>query len=244
MPCGARSPETPGTRAGACPCSTRNHVSFWWLLRLQHGLLYFSVRECSEKTMPNGDYEYDVFLSYRRDRLVLEWIVEVEQRLKFWLSQELGGNEARIFVDQDCIEIGDRWPDRLRAAVRSSRCMVGIWSPRYFQSAWCISEWQSFRAREQRLGLDIYGLIAPVRFHDGEHFPQEAADVQCADFSEYTSTIPAFWQSQRAVEFEGPLRAFARSVATIIRRTPPFQADWPVVEAQPIIRPIVELRRL
>jgi hypothetical protein len=193
--------------------------------------------------MPAADYEFDAFLSYHRDTLILEWIIEVERRLRFWLGQELS-REARIFVDRDCIEVGDRWPERLRDGIRSSRSLVGIWSPRYFQSAWCFSEWQSFRAREAQLQLGNHGLIAPVRFHDGEHFPPDAANVQCADFTEYTSTIPAFWQSQRAVDFEGPLKAFARSVAAVVRRAPPFQADWPVVDAPPLNKPNVELRRL
>ena len=131
--------------------------------------------------MPTIDYEYDVFLSYHRDRLILEWIIEVERRLNFWLGQELN-RDARIFFDQDCIEVGDVWPESLQQGIRSSRSLVGIWSPRYFQSAWCVSEWQSFRARAEQHKLEIHGLIAPVRFHDGEHFPPDAAAVQCADF--------------------------------------------------------------
>jgi len=194
--------------------------------------------------MHAADYEYDAFLSYRRDKLVLEWIIEFEARLKFWLSQELGGRDARIFVDRDCIEIGDRWPDSVRAGIRSSKCMIGIWSPRYFQSRWCVSEWHSFLAREQQVELGVHTLVAPVRFHDGEYFPSQAANVQCVDFSNYTATIPAFWQSQRAVEFEGPLKAFARSVAAVVRRAPPFRPDWPVVESEPLEPPNVELRRL
>jgi hypothetical protein len=193
--------------------------------------------------MPNADYEYEVFFSYHRDKLILDWIIEVENRLKFWLTQELG-QAARIFLDRECIEVGDQWPECLRAAIRTSRCLVCIWSPSYFQSSWCVSEWRSFLAREQKLGLEAHGLIAPVRFHDGEYFPEEAAKVQWTDFAEYTATVPAFWQSQRAVEFEPLLKGFARSVATVVRRAPPFQPDWPIVEGQPGEPPTIQLRRL
>jgi hypothetical protein len=194
--------------------------------------------------MTATDYDYDVFFSYRRHELVLEWMIQVVHRLKFWLTHELGGQESRIFFDQGSIEVGDRWPEKLRVALQSSKCLVSIWSPSYFQSHWCVSEWQSFLARERKLGLGPQGLIAPVRFHDGEYFPEEAANVQWADFANYTATTPAFWQSQRAVEFEEVLKRFASSVAGLVRRAPPFQPDWPVVEACPMKPPIVPLRRL
>lgn len=194
--------------------------------------------------MAATDYKYDVFFSYRHDKLILDWTVEVVQRLGFWLTQELAGQKSRIFFDRDSIEVGDRWPDKLRAGLQSSKCIICIWSPSYFQSHWCVSEWQSFLERERKLGLESHGLIAPVRFHDGEYFPPEAEKVQWADFADYTATLPAFWQSQRAVEFEQVLKKFAGSVAGLVRRAPPFQADWPIVEGLPIDLPTVPLRRL
>ena len=194
--------------------------------------------------MAANDYDYDVFFSYRRHELILDWTIQVVHRLEFWLTQELGGREPRIFFDQGSIEVGDRWPNKLRIALQSSKCLVCIWSPSYFQSHWCVSEWQSFLAREQKLGLGTHGLIAPVRFHDGEYFPEEAANVQWADFAGYTATTPVFWQTQRAVEFEDVLKRFASSVAGLVRRAPPFQSDWPLVEARPLELPNVPLRRL
>lgn len=195
--------------------------------------------------MPTPDYEYDVFFSYKRDPLILDWIDEVVRRFRFWLTQEMGGAESRVFLDRQRIDMGEHWPEALKAAIRSSRCLVGVWSPSYFQSAWCISEWRSFVAREEVLGLvSPHGLIAPVRFHDGEYFPTDAAAIQSCDVSSYTATLPAFWQTQRAVEFEDVLKTFAHSVAAMIRRAPPFRPDWPIVEAPPLDPPVVPLRRL
>jgi hypothetical protein len=54
--------------------------------------------------------------------------------------------------------------------------------------------------------LSSHGLIAPIRFHDGEHFPQEAQEVQSTDVAPYTYTVPAFWASQRALELEDRLK--------------------------------------
>jgi|SRR5580658_1115293 hypothetical protein len=190
------------------------------------------------------DYEYDVFFSYKKDPLITEWITNVVSRLEFWLTQELGGRPARIFIDRDHIEIGDRWPDALRHALKHSRGMVSIWSPSYFQSRWCVSEWKSFLARETMVGVETHGLIAPAKFCDGEHFPEEAQQVQLADFSGFSSTIAAFWDGNRAVEFEPSLKAFAASVAAVVRRAPAFQPDWPIQDALVTKSPTVSLERL
>ena len=63
--------------------------------------------------MADDDYQYDVFFSYRRDPLIQDWIMEVVTRLRFRLTQDLGGDQARIFWDRD-IEVGDIWPEAAR----------------------------------------------------------------------------------------------------------------------------------
>lgn len=190
-----------------------------------------------------ADYEFDVFFSYKRHSLTLEWTRSVHKRLQFWLTQELGGREAELFVDEETIETGDRWPDRLREGLQKSRCMVCVWSPAYFHSDWCVSEWKSFLEREKLLSLGSHGLIAPIRFHDGEHFPPEAQAVQWTDVEAYASTLPAFWASQRALELEDRLKELAASVAEIVKRAPPFQ-EWPVIDSKGFAPPKIELAKL
>jgi hypothetical protein len=197
----------------------------------------------SRMPIDRDDYEYDVFFSYKRDPLVQDWVAKVVGRLRYWLSQELGGKPSNIFWDSDGIDIGDRWPDVLRSAMKRSRCLVALWSPMYFQSGWCVSEWTSFRERERQLGLATHGLIAPVRYHDGEHFPREAQAVQWIDFAPYASTVKAFWETSHAVEFETRIKELAKSVASIVRRAPEYD-EWPVVEAAPAPPGHVDLRRL
>jgi hypothetical protein len=74
--------------------------------------------------------------------------------------------------------------------------------------------------------------------------PEEAKVVQQADFRDFSSTIPAFWEGSRAVEFEPLLKAFAASVAAVVRRAPPFRPDWPVEEALALEYPPASLERL
>ena len=193
--------------------------------------------------MGANDYEYDVFLSYKRHRLTLEWTRGVHRRLQFWLSQELG-RETSLFVDDECIEAGERWPERLRESLKASRCMVCLWSPAYFQSTWCMSEWRSFREREARLDMTSHGLIVPLRFHDGDYFPKEAREVQWIDVAPYTYTVPAFWASPRALELEDKLKELAQAVANTIRLAPPFADDWPIVDAPAVGGGKIELARL
>lgn len=192
----------------------------------------------------SADYEYDVFFSYKRHNLTLEWTRQVAQQFKHWLSEELGGRPAKIFVDEDCIELGDEWPEALKLAVRRSRCMVCIWSPSYFQSSWCVSEWRSFLEREKLAKVRPHGLIAPLKFHDGEFFPEEARRVEWVDVSPYAVTVPAFWASAKAIELEGEIKKFARKVAAIIGNAPAFRADWPIVEQPGTPTPQIPLARL
>ncbi len=190
------------------------------------------------------DYEYDVFFSYRRHSQSQEWTRQVAARLRFFLSQELGGKDVRMFVDEEEIHVGQKWPERLQLALRKSKCLVCVWSPMYFQSAWCYSEWRSFREREKVLGLTGHDLIAPLKFHDGEHFPDEAKNVQWTDVSAFTSTLPAFWATERALELEDRLKVFSVSVRDLVKRAPAYRDDWPVVAVDGLDQPNIELMKL
>lgn len=174
------------------------------------------------------DYQYDVFFSYKRDRESDAWHLWVMGKVQHWLKHELARESVPIFFDTEEIRTGLRWRHKLATALRSSRTIVCIWSPLYFQSKWCVSEWQTFAARE--LAFDCE-LVVPARYHDGDSFPPAAKEVQAMDFSDYTSTAPGFWKTPLAVEFEHDrIKDFARDLALRIRQAPPFQPDFPVVE--------------
>ena len=100
---------------------------------------------------PATGYEFDVFFSYKRHSLSADWTRRVSALLCYYLSHELNVPEARVFVDEESIELGDEWPETLQRALRRSKCLVCVWSPLYFQSDWCYSEWRSFQARERLL---------------------------------------------------------------------------------------------
>lgn len=189
-------------------------------------------------------YDYDVFVSYKREprdkQLVTPWLRQVLDRIEFWLRQELGGTGVKIFFDEDSIEIGNDWPDEIRAALMSARCLLPVWSPEYFNSSWCVAEWRSFTRRERLLaerGAKPGRLIAPIKFHDGRWFPPEAARVQQLDLSPYTATTRAFWETQRADELDQRIIRFAASLARIVSEAPPYEANWPIEMGEPIPQP-------
>jgi hypothetical protein len=144
-------------------------------------------------------YQYDAFFSYKRDRESDDWHERVKNKLTFWLKQELQRQDVKIFFDTEEIRTGMRWSQKLSDALRRSKCLVCIWSPLYFQSRWCVSEWMSFVERSNLVNNE---LIIPASYFDGENFPQAAKATQFLDFSEFASTMPRFWDTESAVRFE------------------------------------------
>jgi hypothetical protein len=107
-----------------------------------------------------------------------------------------------------------------------------------------MSEWLSFRERERVANLPD-GLIAPIKFHDGEHFPPEAQKRQWVDVSKYAFTFPAFWETERALELEDLLKDLAKDVSRMIANAPAFRPNWPVVDRPNLLpQPQVVLERL
>lgn len=195
-----------------------------------------------------SDYEFDIFVSYTREPLLLAFIDGVVERLQYYVKQEVGGYEKKFFVDRNAIQVGDHWEDRLRSGVTSSRCMLGIWTPEYFQKPWCVCEWKSFVARDALVDSKHRALVAPVKIYKG-WFPDEACKAQIFDLTELTGgvTTNAFWNSPRAVELDAALPPLAGGLAGIIMRAPPYRADWPFIhDAKPIDPPrsAKEFRRL
>jgi hypothetical protein len=178
-------------------------------------------------------YRYDVFISYKRDKMIVSWLLEVVTRIRYWLTEELGGRAPKVFFETDTLEDGNRWPDKLREAAQTSRCMVGIWSAAYFQSHWCVSELQSFSQREILAGIRRGGLMMPIKYGDGIWFPPEVSDIPLFDLSKYTSTLESFWKTERAVQLEEEMKVFSQQLAQVIERAPGYRHNWPIVEGKP-----------
>jgi TIR domain len=181
-------------------------------------------------------YRYDFFVSHKREprdsQLITPWLSKVLERIEYWVRQDLGGRSVGLFIDTKNIEAGDAWPDTIRDALLSSACLLPIWSHEYFHSTWCVAEWRSFRSRERLIAdreKSACKLIVPIKFHDGQWFPPEAARVQQFDLSRYAATTIGFWDTKRADELDQLLMTeVAPVLAEAVRNAPPFESDWPV----------------
>jgi len=82
-----------------------------------------------------------------------------------------------------------------------------------------------------------------MRFHDGEHFPEETRFVQWLDVAQYLDGTGVL-DHARAMDLEDLLKGFAEQIARTIHGAPPFQPDWPIVEAPALAVPKIGLARL
>lgn len=188
-------------------------------------------------------YMYDVFISYKRDPVHDGWLEQHFVPLfTSWVRQEIaakcGRPPAKIFFDQTevspqflkfeqtgvlGIEPGQEWQQALSNAIKTSRCMLGLWSPLYFYSNWCLVEWESFNLRAQ-------ALVKPISIHDGESFPVHARAIQgIPDFAPYVNIGGGYRETPRYVEFQDQIRNLARTVALAVRDAPSF-AEFPIFQ--------------
>lgn len=174
-------------------------------------------------------YQYDVFISYKNHHVTNPWVTKFEEKLRYWLTQELGGNEPEIFFDKESIETGSVWPKRLKDSVKASKCLLCIWTPEYFRSKWCLSEWLSFEERIIYLENTPQPIILPICFHDGEHYPEQAKQRQSFDVRNYSNTNNAFWETQKAIELEDRIKDLCRELAVAIRAVPDYNENFPII---------------
>jgi len=175
-------------------------------------------------------YKHDVFLSYLHVRPSGTW---VHEHFLPYFAFQLGNALNRwpeIFVDRTGIHLGEKWPIRLKQALAHSRCLVGIWTPLYFQSEWCQKECAVIRHREEQLGYgqgrNSEGLLVGVKVNDGNYFPTFAKDSQFDDFEEYFFDGQGFARSELYVDFQRKVAKFSEGVARVIGKAPQWSAEW------------------
>lgn len=186
-----------------------------------------------EMSLGLDGYEYDIFISYRRAPNVQAWVQNhFYPVLRDCLTDEIS-DEPKIFLDAQQ-EVGVRWPDNLARALHRSRLLVAVWSPPYFRSSWCLAEWHTMLQRERLLGIggpaDPMGLVYPVRYSDGDRFPEEARSVeQQVSFTDWRYPYRQFSESLAYLEFHTAVVKMAEYLAGRLDNVPQWQADWPVV---------------
>lgn len=185
-----------------------------------------------------SDYEYDLFLSYRRGGTVPDWLRNhFHPLLLDCLTDELD-REPRIFVDFE-LETGQHWPSGLVRALSHTRLLLPVWSPQYFTSPWCLAEWRTMLAREDATGLRTgnrpHGLVYPVVFCDWQNFPDQAKQCQFRDLKKWSIPYPQYRNTEDYLDFHREVRTIAEELADQLHRVPVWNPEWPVVRPESVV---------
>ena len=182
-----------------------------------------------------ADYEYDLFVSYRRISLTMEWIRDDFLRLfRDRLYLELG-RPPLIFWDDESVDDGMVPKLEVKRALRTSRSLLSILSGPYFSSPWCRAEWETFRRRALVAGLPAgRTLTTPVQWHDGDNYREilSGDGPQAPDFRDYSFPGVSARHTSANEAYQRKLMALAAAVANVIRHAPPYDPDWPLVEPE------------
>src|SRR5882757_635598 len=141
------------------------------------------------------DYEYDIFVSYKRGTDCEDWVRKTLKPLLVKVIRDyyLGPGDPKIFIDEEGIEIGAEWPKRIKTALARSKSMLAVWSPSYFRkSDWCVIEYSVMKYRQEQLGLgndNAAALIWPVMFRKLDPVPPFVGNIQILDLSDFNSII-------------------------------------------------------
>ncbi len=182
-------------------------------------------------------YVHDIFISYRHEGPAHTWVTEYFfPLLKKWLPEfmppDYKFNDESIFIDLQ-IETGNSWPIQLNEALRTSRCLLPVWSPQYFRSEWCRAELDTMLEREKILGLrkdhNWSGIIHPVVFQSASLIPPEYRTIQYTDLSQWGIDEPVFRSSPEFLQLVSHVKAICPKLWSMMQTAPDWQNNWPII---------------
>jgi len=196
------------------------------------------------KDSAGAAYRWDVFISYPRRPGVRRWVAEVFHPQIEEDLQNVGlRRPPKVFLDQEEIEAGDSWPDKLSGEHASSRIVLAVLCFPYFESAWCCSEWRTASLRDK---YGAKGPIIPIRFNDLESdtikslppaWRKDVAGRQYHDLQEFTPLVNRLSDTDLAQRFRTRMANFCQGVLKpAILGAPPRSAKWRTMPSDPFIR--------
>lgn len=181
-------------------------------------------------TISTMAYQHDIFISYRRQELTLEWINnQFIPLLKHHIFDELG-RDPQFYVDTQ-LESGTTWPVSLGSALGASRTIIPLWTKAFPKSKWCSCELGHMLEREKRSGFRTHdkpsGLVFPTIIHDGEKLPIAIATIQKTEIQEcYNVRMSKY--SPKAEILDDLLKPLGKAIADAINNAPDWKQDWQI----------------
>lgn len=174
------------------------------------------------KQQGEADYEYHVYLSYRRGSQEEKWLdTHFLGELREWLGFNLTADRPTIFYDHN--DKRSAWNPVVVDAIRRSRCLVAIASPGYWHSPECVAELETFRQRQK---LANKTLALGVVFGGDEPSIKE---VKWENFTDYAKTYKGYSNSGEYGYFEDATKKLSERLAHLIADAPEFDVAWPVI---------------
>ena len=127
--------------------------------------------------MDNKEYKYDAFISYRHcdlDKFVAENLHRLLESydLPKGIKEKLnitGKPIKRVFRDQEELPLSSNLEDPIIEALKDSKYLIVICSPRLKDSLWCKKEIQTFKKIRGRKNI----LCVLIEGEPDESFPEE-----------------------------------------------------------------------
>ena len=172
----------------------------------------------------------DAFLSYTRidDQFFGGAITSLRKLLELGVQVVTGQRDFNIFQDVDGVEFGQQWQKRLDQAIVSTRFLIPVITPLFFQSAACRDELKKFFEHEKALGRD--DLILPIYFVTTPVL--EKPDLLSGDplASEINARQRYDWRSRADLpindpQIRGAVRELSEKIASAIARTATASKD-------------------
>jgi hypothetical protein len=195
--------------------------------------LQFDKLYLLKKTAMAVPYQYDIFISYRRDDQTKAWIAKhFVPLLNHHVFNELGYHP--VFYIDDQLESGVSWPFALGHALGTSKVIIPLWSKTYLNSVWCTCEISHMLERESKVGCRTIerpeGLIFPTIIHDGETLPASLSSIQKIEIQECFN-VKMSPDSPKAEILADRLKPLGKAIADAILNAPECEADWRIESA-------------
>lgn len=191
-------------------------------------------------------YKYDIFISYRRDDLTLQWIEKhFVPILKLHIKNEIDIDPI-IYID-DQLEIGTTWPVALGKALGASKTIIPLWTKTFLNSLWCTCEIGHMIERETKTGLRTYekpnGIIFPTIIHDGETLPVNLSTIQKIEIQDCYNVRMSI-DSPKAEILVDKLKPLGKDIAQAIEQVPSWQEDWQINAVNSFVKQYLKSQEL
>jgi formylglycine-generating enzyme required for sulfatase activity len=162
-------------------------------------------------------------------------ITALTTRLAQRVTRKIINAEFAIWRDLKNLRTGQRWDDRIGEAVRGSRVLVVLMTPKWFESAYCRKEYEVFKRVED--GLGVREFVVPILAHSIENQLQYFDPEQRATYDElnrrqYRKSIATTFLALTTDQREVLIDEIADDIENMIDRLRRKELPGPEIPAQ------------